>query len=217
MGSDSIPPPPPLLPPKNTSFRWEYKPRSSLCTHEFHCTDSKDSNIHVLNGWMPATKTHPACTIHKDGMWLPQWLNNKTVTSAKISPKVGNPRDVAGVRRRKKLFSHTHTHNYTHTHAYNYMHTHTNKYTHTNIHTEVICVIWTETIYFMNTTKPFHSTCQSSVLLNGQSQFAPMQELLTECCQRQTIWTGPMPQRMTVNKKYKYLKITVESNSYIVQ
>ena len=58
------------FPPKN-SFGWEYKPRSSLCTHAFHCTDSKDPDVHVLDGWMPATKPHPARTIHKDGMWLP--------------------------------------------------------------------------------------------------------------------------------------------------
>ena len=56
--------------PQN-SFGWEYKPRSSLCTHAFHRTDSKDPDVHVLDGWMPATKTHPARTIHEDGMWLP--------------------------------------------------------------------------------------------------------------------------------------------------
>ena len=56
--------------PKN-SFGWEYKPRSSLCIHAFHRTDSKDPDVHVLDGWMPATKTHPARTIHEDGMWLP--------------------------------------------------------------------------------------------------------------------------------------------------
>ena len=60
--------------PQN-SFGWEYKPRSSLCTHAFHRTDSKDPDVHVLDGWMPATKTHPAQTIHEDGMWLPQWLD----------------------------------------------------------------------------------------------------------------------------------------------
>ena len=59
--------------PKN-SLGWEYKPRSSLCTHAFHCTDSKDPDIHVLDRWIPATKTHPACTIHEDGMW-PVWLD----------------------------------------------------------------------------------------------------------------------------------------------
>ena len=63
MGSNSIP-------PKN-SFGWEYKPRSSLCTHAFHRSDSKDPDVHVLDGWMPATKTRPACTIHEDRMWLP--------------------------------------------------------------------------------------------------------------------------------------------------
>ena len=53
------------------SFGWEYKPRSSLCIHAFHRTDSKDPDGHVLDGWMPATKTHPARTIHEDGIWLP--------------------------------------------------------------------------------------------------------------------------------------------------
>ena len=56
--------------PKN-SFGWEYKPRSSLCTHAFHGTDSKDPDVHVLDRWNPATKTHPARTIHEDRMWLP--------------------------------------------------------------------------------------------------------------------------------------------------
>ena len=54
-----------------SSFGWEYKPRSSLCTHAFHRTDSKDPDVHVLDRWMPATKTHPARTVHEDGMWLP--------------------------------------------------------------------------------------------------------------------------------------------------
>ena len=43
-----------------TSFRWDCKPRSSLCTHAFHRTDWKDPNIHVLDGWMPATKNTPS-------------------------------------------------------------------------------------------------------------------------------------------------------------
>ena len=71
----SIPPSPlptpiPPTPPTKISFRWEYKPRSSLCTHALHLTDSKDPDVHVL-----ATETHPACTIHEDVMWLPQWLD----------------------------------------------------------------------------------------------------------------------------------------------
>ena len=34
----------------------------------------KDPDIHVLDRRMLATKTHPACTIQEDRMWLPQWL-----------------------------------------------------------------------------------------------------------------------------------------------
>ena len=45
---------------------WEYKPRSSLCIHAFHRTNSKCPDIHVLHGWMPATRTHPTCTIHEN-------------------------------------------------------------------------------------------------------------------------------------------------------
>ena len=63
-----------ILFPKN-SFVWEYKPRSSLCTYVFRCTDSKDADIYVLHGWMAATNTYPACTIHEDGMWLPHALD----------------------------------------------------------------------------------------------------------------------------------------------
>ena len=64
-----------LTPFLKNSFGWEYKPRLSLCIHVFHRTDSKDPDIHVLDGWMPATKTQPACTIHEDGKWLSLWLN----------------------------------------------------------------------------------------------------------------------------------------------
>ena len=64
-----------LTPFPQNSFGWEYKPRSSLCTHAFHCTDSKDPDIHVLDGWTQSTKGHPACTIHEDRMWLPQWVD----------------------------------------------------------------------------------------------------------------------------------------------
>ena len=68
-GSDSI---------TYNSFGWQYKPKTCLCTHAFHHTDSKDPNIHILDMWMPATKTNPACTIHEDEMWLRQWLDSKS-------------------------------------------------------------------------------------------------------------------------------------------
>ena len=63
-----------------------------------HHTDSKDPDIHVIDGWMPATKTHPACTFYENGMWLTLWLDykKKTVTYANISPKNGDPADIAG-------------------------------------------------------------------------------------------------------------------------
>ena len=48
---------------------------SSLSTHAFHHTDSKDPDMHALDAWRLATKTHPACTIHKDGVWLPLCLD----------------------------------------------------------------------------------------------------------------------------------------------
>ena len=53
------------------SFGWEYILSEVLCIHAFHCKYSKDPDIHVFDRWMPATKTHSACTIHEDLMWLP--------------------------------------------------------------------------------------------------------------------------------------------------
>ena len=84
-----------LTPFPQNSFMWEYKLRSRLCTYAFHRMDTEDPGIHVLDRWMSATKTHPACSIHEDGMWLPEWLDWKTVTYAKISPKNGESRDKA--------------------------------------------------------------------------------------------------------------------------
>ena len=81
MGCDSIP-------LSDDNINW-----GLVCVHmHFHCKDSKDLDIYVLDEWMSATKTHPACTFHQDGMWLPLWLDRKTVTDAKISPtKNGEP------------------------------------------------------------------------------------------------------------------------------
>ena len=76
MGSDSTP---------YNSLGWEYKLRSFLCTHAFYCVD-----IHILDGWMLATKKHPAHTIQEIGMWLPLWLDWKTVTKCKYLTKNGD-------------------------------------------------------------------------------------------------------------------------------
>ena len=84
--------------PQN-SFGWEYKPRSSLCIHAFHRTDSKESwrscprrspDVHVLDGWMPATKTHPARTI-------------TNVTTLMVGLKNGHPKGYSwGTQKKKK-------------------------------------------------------------------------------------------------------------------
>ena len=57
---------------------------------------------------MPVTKMHPACTIHEDGVWLPLWLDfKKKVTDAKISPKMVNPRNIAGNAEEELVHSQT--------------------------------------------------------------------------------------------------------------
>ena len=95
MGSDSIP---------QNSFGWECRPRFSLCTHAFRHMDSYDPDVHALDRWMLATKAHPACTIHEDGMWLPLWLDYKTVTYAKnLTPKkYGEPQRYSWECRRRR-------------------------------------------------------------------------------------------------------------------
>ena len=85
MGTDSI--------PKN-SFRWEYKSRSSLYTHAIHCTDYKNPDIHVLDRWMPATKTQSACTIHECDYLYD--CSKKRSQMQKSHPKMVNSRDLPG-------------------------------------------------------------------------------------------------------------------------
>ena len=76
------------FPPK--SYGWEYKLRCSLCTHAFHLTDLKGPDINDIDGWMPATKAHPACTIHEEELTT-LMVGIKTVTYSKISPKWWTP------------------------------------------------------------------------------------------------------------------------------
>ena len=52
---------------------------------------------------MPATNTYPACTIQRRRNVTTSWLDSKTVTYVKISPKMVNPRDIAGERRRRRF------------------------------------------------------------------------------------------------------------------
>ena len=76
-----------MAPFPQNSFRLEYKLRSSLSIHTFHRTDSKDPDIYAMRF------THPACTIHEDGIAL--WLDPKKGHVHKNLPKM-NPRDMAG-------------------------------------------------------------------------------------------------------------------------
>ena len=65
------------------SFGWEHKVRHSLCTHDFHSSDSKDG-IFVLDGRKSAAKTYPASTVHENRMWLPlhfDWIKTSRQTS----------------------------------------------------------------------------------------------------------------------------------------
>ena len=74
-------------------------PGQSVPALTLHCQVSGRVNL-----WIPKLKS----LIHEDGMWLPQWLNlkkkqqQKTVTYTKISPKMVNPRDIAGECRRRR-------------------------------------------------------------------------------------------------------------------
>ena len=55
------------LPFSQNSFGWEYKPRSSLCTHAFHNTESKDPDNHVLAWWNASNKNTPS--MHHPWRW----------------------------------------------------------------------------------------------------------------------------------------------------
>ena len=83
MGSNSIPP--------NSSD--ESKPRSSLCIHAFHRTDSKDPDIHVLDGECRQQKHTQHAPSTKTECDLVVGLKKRSHTQ-KSHPKVVNPRDI---------------------------------------------------------------------------------------------------------------------------
>ena len=92
-----------LTPFPQNSFGWGYKPRSSLYSHAFHRTDSKDPDIHVLDGWMNAgNKSTPSMHHPRRRNVTTSMVGLKTVAYAEISPKMVNPRDIAGERRRRR-------------------------------------------------------------------------------------------------------------------
>ena len=93
MGSDSYPP---------NSFRLKYKLRCSLCTQAFHCTDSKDHDIHILDCetgecWQQKHTQHVPSMKTKCN-YLSGWIRKRS----KLSPKMMNPRDLAVEHKRRR-------------------------------------------------------------------------------------------------------------------
>ena len=90
---------------KKISFGWEKKPRSTLCTHTFHCTDSADPGIHVLDRWIPATKNTqhaPSTTTECD--YLYGWIEKRSRTQ-NSHPKWVNPWDIVGMAKDEDSYS----------------------------------------------------------------------------------------------------------------
>ena len=102
MGSDSVP---------QNSFGWEYKLRSGLHTHAFHHADSKDADIHPLDGSMPATKAHPVYIIDEDGMschlcgWIKKNKKQKRSHAQKSHQKRWTPEILLGAQKDRPLFA----------------------------------------------------------------------------------------------------------------
>ena len=64
--------------------------------------DSKDSDVHVLDGWMLGTKACLACTIHEDRLWLPLWLDWKYADKCKNLTKNGESQRYSCEYRRRR-------------------------------------------------------------------------------------------------------------------
>ena len=86
MGSDSIPP---KLSDESINQGLVYAHMHSITR----------ADVHVLDGWMPPTKTLQACLRRN---MTTSMVGIKMVTYAKISPKMVNPRDTAGETQEKK-------------------------------------------------------------------------------------------------------------------
>ena len=85
------------------SFGWEYKPRSSLCTQAFHRIESKDHGIHVVDGWMTATKTPSMHHPRRLNMttFMVGWI--KRSNTQKFYPKWWIPEVYLGTQKKRKF------------------------------------------------------------------------------------------------------------------
>ena len=71
-----------------------------VCAH-MHSVAWTQKITHVLYGWMPATKTHPVCTIHV----TTSMVGLKKIPYAKISQKMVKPRDIAGSTEEEEFYT----------------------------------------------------------------------------------------------------------------
>ena len=95
MGSGFIPPTKPL---SDESVNY-----GLVCAYMHSIAQSqKDPYIHILGGWMPATKTPSMHHPRRRNLTTPM-VGLKTVTYTEISPQMVNPSVLAGERRRRRM------------------------------------------------------------------------------------------------------------------
>ena len=90
-----------LTPFPQNPFGWEYKPRSSLCTHAFHRTQEIMMFMPYKGECWQQKHTHHALSTKTECDYLNGWIK-KMITNAKNSPKMVNTRDLVGERRRRR-------------------------------------------------------------------------------------------------------------------
>ena len=67
-----------------------------MCTQAFHRTDSKDPDIHILDGWMAETKhTQHKPSTETECDYLNGWIKKRSHMQ-KSHPKWWTPRDIPG-------------------------------------------------------------------------------------------------------------------------
>ena len=91
-------------------FHFKWKSNTTTTFKKHICFGSRTSSSSgKLPKWSPEYHLVKASTsvTHEDGMWLPPWLDWKTVTCAIISPKIVNPRDKSGNAEEEELSEYT--------------------------------------------------------------------------------------------------------------
>ena len=91
-----------LFPFLQNSCGWEYKPRSSLYSCAFHRMDSKEPDIHVLDGWMLGTKTPSMHQPQTECGYLNGWIKNGRIHK-NLTQHGESHRCCWGTQKKKKL------------------------------------------------------------------------------------------------------------------